>query len=67
MTFFRPIATAPFDRHTVTIIGSISGVKPTATANAKKKACIQLPLVKPLMTNTNGTITSMKRSMSQVN
>ena len=67
MTFLRPIATAPLDRHTVTIIGSISGVRPTATATAKKKACIQLPLVRPLMRNTSGTITSMKRSMSQVN
>ena len=66
MTFFLPIATAPLDRQTVTIIGSISGVRPTATATAKKKACPQLPLVRPLMTKTSGTITSMKRSMSQV-
>ena len=58
-----PIATAPLDRQTVTIIGSISGVRPTATATAKKNACPQLPLVRPLMTNTSGTITSMKRSM----
>ncbi len=67
MTFLRPIATAPLDRHTVTIIGSISGVRPTATASAKKKACTQSPLVRPLMTKTSGTITNMKRSMSQVN
>ena len=57
MTCLRLIATAPLDRHTVTIIGSISGVRPTATATAKKNACPQLPLVSPLMTNTNGTIT----------
>ena len=66
MTFLRPIATAPLDRQTVTIIGSISGVRPTATATAKKNASPQLPLVRPLMTKTSGTITSMKRSISQV-
>ena len=66
MTFLLPIASAPFDRQTVTIIGSISGVSPTATARAKKNASTQLPLVRPLMTNTSGTITSMKRSISQV-
>ena len=38
MTFFLPIATAPLERQTVTIIGSISGVRPTATATAKKNA-----------------------------
>ena len=67
ITFFLPIATAPFDRQTVTIIGSISGVRPTATATAKKNAWVQLPLVRPLMTNTSGTITNMKRKSSQVN
>ena len=64
MTFFLPIATAPLDRQTVTIIGSISGVSPTATASAKKNASRQLPFVTPLMTKTSGTITAMKRSMS---
>ena len=67
MTFFLPMATAPFDRHTVTIIGSISGVSPTATATAKKNAWVQLPLVNPLMTNTSGTITNMNRISSHVN
>ncbi len=38
MTFLRLIASAPLERQTVTIIGSISGVRPTATATAKKKA-----------------------------
>ena len=32
------MAMAPLDRQTETIIGSISGVRPTATAKAKKKA-----------------------------
>ena len=67
MTFLRLIASAPLDRQTVTIIGSISGVRPTATATAKKKASPQLPLVRPLMTKTSGTMTRMKRSISQVN
>ena len=67
ITFLRLIASAPFDRQTVTIIGSISGVRPTATATAKKKASPQLPLVSPLMTKTRGTITRMNRSISQVN
>ena len=58
---------APLDRHTVTIIGSISGVRPTATARAKKNASFQSPLVRPLMTKTSGTMTSMKRIISQVN
>ena len=66
MTFFLPIATAPFDRHTVTIMGSISGVSPTATASAKKKAWVQLPFVTPLMTKTSGTITARNRSISHV-
>ncbi len=66
MTFFLPIATAPFDRQTVTIIGSISGVRPTATARAKKKASFQVPLVKPLMRNTSGTITAMNSIINHV-
>src|SRR5665213_2458037 len=75
MTFLRDMAMAPLERQTETIIGSISGVKPTATANAKKKAsfqsCVFTPLMlcvfRPLMRKTNGTMTAMKRSMSQVN
>ena len=43
MTFFFDIASAPLDRQTETIIGSISGVRPTATASAKKNAV--LPVV----------------------
>ncbi len=66
ITRFLAIASAPRARLTVTIIGSISGVKPTATATAKRKASNQVPLVTPLRMKTNGTITIMKRSMSQV-
>ena len=67
MTFLRDIASAPLARLTVTIIGSISGVRPTATATANSNASSQLPLVRPLMRKTSGTITTMKRIISQVN
>ena len=67
MTFLRDMARAPLDRHTETIIGSISGVSPTATASEKKKASRQLCFVTPLMTKTSGTNTAMNRIISQVN
>ena len=67
MTFFLDIASAPLERQTETIIGSISGVRPTATAIAKKNASFQLCFIRPLMRKTIGTITSMKVSMSQTN
>ena len=38
-----------------------NGVSPTATEMAKIKASNQSPFVTPLMRNTRGTITSMKR------
>ena len=38
MTFLRDMAIAPLARFTVTIIGSISGVRPTATATANSNA-----------------------------
>ena len=41
ITFFRDMVMAPLERQTVTIIGSISGVRPTATASAKKNASVQ--------------------------
>ena len=66
ITFLRDMASAPLLRFTVTIIGSISGVRPTATDMAKTKASVQLCLVKPLIRNTSGTITAMKRIISQV-
>ncbi len=67
MTFFLAIASAPLERQTETIIGSISGVRPTATAIAKKKDSFQSCFTKPLMKKTIGTITSMNVSMSQTN
>ena len=66
ITFFLDIARAPFERLTVTIIGSISGVRPTATANANRNASSQSCLLKPLIRKTAGTITIMKRIISQV-
>ena len=67
MTFFFDIAMAPLARLTVTIIGSISGVSPTATATANSSASNQSPLVRPLIRKTRGTITTMKPIISQVN
>ncbi len=55
------MATAPFARQVDTIIGSISGVRPTAIEMAKSAADIQLPFVNPLIKNTMGTMTSIKR------
>ena len=66
MTRLRDIAMAPFARLTVTIIGSISGVSPTATASANINASSQSPLVTPLIIKTLGTMTAMKRIISQV-
>ncbi len=65
-TLRRDIATAPLARLALTIIGSISGVRPTATARANMNASVQSPLVKPLISSTIGTITSMKRISSQL-
>ena len=67
MTFRRDIASAPLARLTVTIMGSISGVRPTATATANSSASSQLPLVRPLIRKTRGAITTMKPSINQVN
>ncbi len=50
----RDMAIAPLARLTVTIIGSISGVRPTATATANNSASSQSCLVKPLMRKTDG-------------
>ena len=67
MTFFRDMASAPLARLIATIIGSISGVRPTATATANMKAWNQSCLVSPLIRKTTGTITAMKRNISQAN
>ncbi len=66
MTFFRDMLMAPFERQTVTIIGSISGVRPTATARAKKKASLGSPLVAQLMAKTNGAMIDKSTIISQV-
>ena len=66
ITFLRDMETAPFERFAVTIIGSISGVSPTATDTAKMKASSQSPLVMPLTRKTNGTMMSMKRMSSRL-
>ena len=50
-TLARAMAVAPFARLTVTIIGSISGVSPTATATANSSASSQSCLVNPLGAN----------------
>src|SRR5665213_47065 len=68
MTFFFDIASAPLERQKETIIGSISGVRPTAMASANRKVSLpQLCLVNPLIKNTIGDITAMKQIISQVN
>jgi hypothetical protein len=41
-------------------------VRPTATDRAKKKASPQLPLPIPLIRNTAGAISAMKRSSSRL-
>ncbi len=60
------MASAPLERQTETIMGSISGVSPTATAMAKKKALLHSCLVKPLIRKTRGTMTAMSWIMSHV-
>lgn len=63
----RPaIAVAPRASVEVTTTGSISGVRPTATASAKSTACGQRPVASPLTIATSGTSTAMKRSSIQL-
>ena len=47
-------------------MGSISGVRPTATASAKKKAPTQSPLVRPLISSTTGTMMAANLMSSQL-
>lgn len=61
MVCFLLMETAPLARQVVTIMGSISGVSPTAMEIPNKNASSQSPLVMPLMKNTSGTMISMKR------
>ena len=65
MVCFLLIETAPFARQVVTIIGSISGVSPTAMEIPNRNASSQSPFVMPLIKNTSGTITSIKRIKTQ--
>ena len=65
IVFFSDIVTAPLAKEAVTIMGSISGVKPTAIEMANRNASIQFPLVKPLMNNTMGTMASINRINTQ--
>ena len=46
-------------------MGSISGVSPTATDRANKKAENQLPLVSPQAANTMGVKMAIKRMSTQ--
>ncbi len=62
MTFLRDIASAPLERQTETIIGSISGVSPTATAREKKKASFQSCLKSPTSGRSERTGTRTKGS-----
>jgi hypothetical protein len=66
ITFWRDITTAPLASVAVTIIGSISGVRPTAIDSANSAASHQSPLATPLITSTSGAITSMKRISTQL-
>jgi len=57
---------APFDRLTVTIIGSISGVRPTATA--RRTGTLQpVVLAEAVKEEYIGTMTTMKLIINQVN
>src|SRR5665213_607447 len=66
IAFRRAMTTAPLARLVVTIIGSISGVNPTATDTANSSDCSQSPLERPLMRKTNGVITIRKRTSIQL-
>src|SRR5665213_13218 len=66
IVFRRAITTAPLARLAVTTIGSISGVRPTATEAANNSVSSQFPLVNPLIRKTTGVITRMKRIRSQL-
>jgi hypothetical protein len=59
-------ATAPRASVVVTIMGSISGVRPTATDSANKRACVQFQRLRPLITKTSGTMSSMSRTSIQL-
>ena len=62
---FLLMARLPLARQAVMTMGSISGISPTATDRAKAKDSSHFPPVIPRITNTIGTSTAMKRSMTQ--
>ena len=62
---FLPMAAQPLARQAFTTMGSSSGVRPTATDKANRKADSQLPLVSPQAANTTGTSTAIKRISTQ--
>ena len=66
ITRFRAIAMAPRVRFAAMIIGNISGVSPTATERAKRKAVPQSPFVSPLSKRTTGIISNIDRMSSQL-
>ena len=59
------MAPLPLARQAVITMGSISGVKPTATDRANRKAENQFPWVSPQATNTTGISTAIKRMSTQ--
>ena len=65
MVCLRLMVRLPFARQAVMTIGSISGISPTATDRAKAKDSSHFPPVIPSSTNTMGTSTAIKRSMTQ--
>src|SRR5689334_15369575 len=66
ITRWRDISMAPRERQTETIMGSMPGVRPTATAMENLNASHQSCLVMPLMMNTSGAMTTRKRIINQV-
>ena len=58
---FFSIAAPPLARHALMTIGSISGVRPTATDSANRNAASQSPCVRPQATKTTGTSTAINR------
>ena len=65
MVCFLLIARLPLARQAVITIGSISGIRPTATDRAKAKDSIHFPSVIPSNINTMGTNIAMKRIITQ--
>ena len=55
------MAALPLARQALMTMGSISGVRPTATDRAKRNAETQSPLVRPQAISTTGMRTAIKR------